>query len=560
VDKISFSFKPYLKKDTNGKDIYTVTKSSNGISRRYVEGIASGVGIDQHGERMTPHAIQSFMNQANSGDILLYADVHGIKSSEDIGILDSANILPNGDWFVSFRLYDGSDGVASRNVEMADMTWKQINGLPPYKSPRQKGFSVEGSIPDGFIKSVTPDGKRVIDDIVLDGVVIVPKPAYAPSVANAVMKALDNQNSSIFNAKLAEIKISESQYMNRIKIQDAFEDSLQEVIKSKDHKAIGRLFDDYKSAVIKTFDISDNLSTINNQYDAKKSLFEQIKIKYGVLSGMLNQKTVRKASMLSPDESALLQNIKSLLDQLGQLDAGAEAVSQDSPEQAMMALDPQKDEDDIDVAMKGEEEPPMANGNYLEDQSEDMLEDETNNMIDDEDVEKADNSGDSGVTGEDDAEDKMKDGNTQLTEENLQVLKSVLTSMLKKQNASKTKLVAKSTDFGALSDAVLELTKVVKSLNARQSTLDKAMTFVLDGMGVGKEVKKSLRKPVLVSPNNIGHPSQVNNMVTKSVSNTNTTNSTIGGNSISNQRAQVRKSLGEAIPSMFGRNVRDGKF
>ena len=558
MSKISFDFKPYLRKDQSGKDIYTVTKSDNGVARKYVEGIASGVNTDEHGERMTPHAIESFMNQANSGDILLYADVHGIRSSEDIGILDSAKILPNGDWFVSFRLYDESDGVASRNVEMANMTWKQINGLPPYSTPRQMGFSVEGSIPDGFIKAMTSDGKRIIDDINLDGVVIVPKPAYKPSVANAVMKALDANNVSPFSAKLASVKSYESDYMNRVRIQDAFEESLQEVMKSKDEKAISRLFEDYRSAIVKTFNNDQILSMVNNQYDVRKSIVDELKIKYGVLSKMLSQKNVRKANMLSPDESALLQNVKSLLDQLGQLDAGAQAVSQDSPDQAMMALDPMKDEDDINIAMKEEgNSMNTENENSPEDEMEDQMEDENNDMMDNEDdnVMKADNVGDSGVLGDDDAESKAEDGNTQLTEENIQVLKSVLNSMLKKKSQPRTVAKSAGNSVAMLSDAVLELTKVVKSLNARQNEIDKAMTYMLDGVGVAQQVKKSLAKPVLVSPNNVGHPSQINNMVTKSVG-----ARVVGGNSISEQRAQVRKSLGEAIPSMFNSSIKSGRF
>jgi hypothetical protein len=405
---------------------------------------------------------------------------------------------------------------------------------------------------------MTSDGKRIIDDINLDGVVIVPKPAYKPSVANAVMKALDANNVSPFSAKLASVKSYESDYMNRVRIQDAFEESLQEVMKSKDEKAISRLFEDYRSAIVKTFNNDQILSMVNNQYDVRKSIVDELKIKYGVLSKMLSQKNVRKANMLSPDESALLQNVKSLLDQLGQLDAGAQAVSQDSPDQAMMALDPMKDEDDINIAMKEEgNSMNTENENSPEDEMEDQMEDENNDMMDNEDdnVMKADNVGDSGVLGDDDAESKAEDGNTQLTEENIQVLKSVLNSMLKKKSQPRTVAKSAGNSVAMLSDAVLELTKVVKSLNARQNEIDKAMTYMLDGVGVAQQVKKSLAKPVLVSPNNVGHPSQINNMVTKSVG-----ARVVGGNSISEQRAQVRKSLGEAIPSMFNSSIKSGRF
>lgn len=167
-----------------------VEKSVNGVKHRYMCGIASGTRIDQHGERLTQHCIDSIVEQCNKGDVLLYADVHGIKASEDIGILTDCNIDPNGDWVVEFRLYDESDGVDQASLEIADKLWKQLNGLPPYRKPRRKGFSIEGYVPDenGLVDKKEKFG--VIDDIVLEGVVVVPEPAYQDSVIHSVYKAL----------------------------------------------------------------------------------------------------------------------------------------------------------------------------------------------------------------------------------------------------------------------------------------------------------------------------------------------------------------------------------
>ena len=98
-NKITFHFHPYeVKKGDFSK--YAVEKQDDeGRKRRYVCGIASGTQVDGHGERMTEKCIKSFMEQANSGDILLYPDPHGIKSTDDIGILKKANILGDGDWY-----------------------------------------------------------------------------------------------------------------------------------------------------------------------------------------------------------------------------------------------------------------------------------------------------------------------------------------------------------------------------------------------------------------------------------------------------------------------------
>ena len=175
---------------TRQSDASLVEKSVDGVKHRYVCGIASGTRIDQHGERLTQHCIDSIVRQCNEGDILLYADVHGVKASEDIGILTDFHLDEKGDWIVEFRLYDESDKVDTKSLETADKLWKQLNGFPPYRKPRRKGFSIEGYVPDenGMVEKKENFG--IIDDIVLEGVVVVPEPAYQDSVIHAVYKAL----------------------------------------------------------------------------------------------------------------------------------------------------------------------------------------------------------------------------------------------------------------------------------------------------------------------------------------------------------------------------------
>lgn len=173
------------------RGLFTVEKSEGGAKRRYLEGVASGIMVDGHGERMTQHCIESFQRQATAGDILLYEGLHGVDFIDDIGILVKASVDPStGDWHASFRLYDAADGIGPVKQERADDVWKQLNGLPPYSKPKQKGFSIEGDIPEGGIKIVDESGRRVMDDVILDGVVLVNRPAYRDSVAHAVYKAL----------------------------------------------------------------------------------------------------------------------------------------------------------------------------------------------------------------------------------------------------------------------------------------------------------------------------------------------------------------------------------
>lgn len=167
-----------------------VEKSVDGVKHRYVCGIASGTRVDQHGERLTQRCIDSIVRQCKDSDILLYADVHGVKASEDIGILTNFEVDERGDWVVEFRLYDETDKVDAKSLETADKLWKQLNGFPPYTKPRKKGFSIEGYVPDvgGLVDQKEKFG--IIDDIVLEGVVVVPEPAYQDSVIHSVYKAL----------------------------------------------------------------------------------------------------------------------------------------------------------------------------------------------------------------------------------------------------------------------------------------------------------------------------------------------------------------------------------
>lgn len=173
------------------RGLFAVEKSEGGAKRRYLEGVASGIMVDGHGERMTQHCIESFQKQAMAGDILLYEGLHGVNFIDDVGLLVGSSVDPGtGDWHASFRLYDAADSIGPVKLERADDVWKQLCGLPPYSKPKQKGFSIEGDIPEGGIKIVDESGRRVMDDVILDGVVLVNRPAYRDSVAHAVYKAL----------------------------------------------------------------------------------------------------------------------------------------------------------------------------------------------------------------------------------------------------------------------------------------------------------------------------------------------------------------------------------
>lgn len=273
--KIKFVFHPY-NFENNG---HVVEKEEGGKKHRYIEGVASGMNKDEHGERMTSNCIKSFMDQANSGEVLLYPDVHGIRASEDIGILKAANILDNGDWWISNRLYDEEDGIGQVKKETIDTLWKQMCGLPPYSKPKQKGFSIEGYVPpNGIIESEKDQygnmRNRVMDNVSLDGVVVVPRPAYKSSIATAVFKALgeltpefaDNVRKSIQGElanKLQEDQLRDQYYKKKWDIQDALETSIEKIMRrNKDDRKkeqIEILFDEYSNFMVNLIMESENL-------------------------------------------------------------------------------------------------------------------------------------------------------------------------------------------------------------------------------------------------------------------------------------------------------------
>jgi len=265
---------------------HAIEKAEDGMKRKYLAGISSGIKIDAHGERMTEKCIKSFMDQANSGDILLYPDIHGIKESEDIGKLCKAEIQPSGDWYTEYRLYDESDGIGPIKSEKIETLWKQLNGLPPYTKPRQKGFSIEGIIPDENIIYGGEAGRGVLDDVLLDGVVLVPRPAYKDSIATAIYKALGEtspeRQESLRTSLIENIerdKIENSYYKMKWEYQDALEKTIDKLMNKNNSNKIdelGYVFDEYKSLMMELILKSSSMFVEGQTEEAPTELTDRI--------------------------------------------------------------------------------------------------------------------------------------------------------------------------------------------------------------------------------------------------------------------------------------------
>jgi len=272
---ISIHFHPFKFKQKQ----HAIEKADeSGNKRRYVAGISSGLKLDQHKERMTEKCIKSFMSQANSGDVLLYPDMHGIKASEDIGILTRAELTTEHDWFTEYQLYDDNDDIGTNKLEKIDTLWKQINGLPPYRKPRQKGFSIEGFIPESGMLSYEADamgniGKRVIDDVQLDGVLLVNRPAYKDSVVTAIYKALGEMMpekaikvrkniQTALREKVNQEELRDKYYKHKWDLQDAMESEIERIMKSEDpskRDKLDILFQEYNNMMVELILNSESL-------------------------------------------------------------------------------------------------------------------------------------------------------------------------------------------------------------------------------------------------------------------------------------------------------------
>lgn len=255
---IKFNFHP---NDFDNRG-HTIVKEEGETKRRYLAGVSSGLKVDAHGERMSEKCIKSFMNQANSGDILLYPDIHGIKESEDIGKLTKAIIMDNGDWYTEYELYDERDGIGPVKAEKIETLWKQVNGMAPYTKARQKGFSIEGIIPDENIIQNSFGGidKSVMDEVLLDGVVLVPRPAYQDSIATAIYKAFgettperqDSLKTSLMES-LNQEKLENQYYTEKWNCQDALEKTIEKIMRKQNNnksEELNFIFDEYKNLMI----------------------------------------------------------------------------------------------------------------------------------------------------------------------------------------------------------------------------------------------------------------------------------------------------------------------
>lgn len=358
----------------------------------YLCGVASGLSVDGHGERMDAEAVKGMHEQFQTKDIPLYVN-HGKDYTEAIGLLTNSKILDNGDLYHEYRLFDDSDKgkIPDNNISLAKHVRVISAGLPPYKHPRTFGFSIEGYVPDERIKINPATGGKQIMQVDLDpGVSLVTKPAYQSSVANAIVKSLNGTSKKAKAIDLTEYGFKPKReetpqypadtqadeikplierviqrntkdiFYEQSVLEDALDATLAEILNSAKEQSekkneLIRSFNYYRDRMLELFEQFGFSKPMNSSFDqllspqgSAPSLAQKALVKTNILRKTIMAKTKK----MDGQAETLLQDILAKLDMLVQAES-AEASDIDAlmdAEQSEIEM-----EDQIDALEKEDE-------------------------------------------------------------------------------------------------------------------------------------------------------------------------------------------------------------
>lgn len=229
-----------------------------------------------------------------------------------------------------------------------------------------------------------------------------------------------------------------------------------------------------------------------------------------------SKRSVKKA--MAPEEVAVLSNIQSLIGELMQMSGSPSpdaALDTPSEEDVMMAkgYEGKDDEDEEDKTVKGLENTPSD-----------------------------------GVTASDDAEERMDEVETEITEESVQEVAKTLMKLL----GGKTK--KKSAPAPTMTDLMRSMVEVQKSSQTQINELGTAFENLLTGMGLAdqfkiaqKSVKKSVNQPNMSNDNEVLMTYIKKSLMGENTVDSNEDNSTVRktkASQLQNNSQLVRKNLG----------------
>lgn len=168
-------------------------KTTDGETRMYIAGLASGMAVDHDSERMSETAIQAFKKAIEEGIVLPNGkwslvplrSGHRKEWDDVLGYITKADVDDDHNLWIEAEL-DDTSSVAR------DLFTKLHRGDRPGR-PLQLGFSVGGRIKKATREwdAVTKKSIRVIEDVSLNEVSVVGSPAYPPSYVDLLNKSVD---------------------------------------------------------------------------------------------------------------------------------------------------------------------------------------------------------------------------------------------------------------------------------------------------------------------------------------------------------------------------------
>lgn len=241
--------------------------------------------------------------------------------------------------------------------------------------------------------------------------------------------------------------------------------------------------------------------------------------------------------MIGQQENAILQNIKSLIQQIEQIEAGEEMAKQADDQ----ILVPEEKEEKVAMA-DDDTQKPMAEGEVDE---EDMNKED---MALAKSILRAIRKADEGTTASDDADARLGDDIPEVDQDNIDEVAKMLTKLAKKSKSAPVKKASKNNELEDVKMAILDLTKVVKSIADDNNEVQKAVASILDGIGVADAITSVQKSEVPVQRRSVNKPVADRPSVRKAIMDEIRNNS---GNRELAQSNTVRKNLGSVMKSLF---------
>jgi HK97 family phage prohead protease len=168
-------------------------KEVEGVSHKYVAGVASGTGLDLDYERMAETAITAFKNAVDEGIVLPNGkwslvplrSGHRKEWDDVLGWITKAEVDGEHNLWIEAELDDDSP--------VAQALFRKLTQPEKPGRPLQLGFSVGGTIRKASREwdANLNRAVRVIEDVMLKEISVVGSPAYPTAYVEALSKSVD---------------------------------------------------------------------------------------------------------------------------------------------------------------------------------------------------------------------------------------------------------------------------------------------------------------------------------------------------------------------------------